>query len=168
MNRPFEFPEEGCSSFKKDNDISDKIEYAKGTGFPSGHSSAAAFSAIYWILQMWHKDIDYKYKILNSAILTLLSFYVINVRLIIKCHKVFQVLSGGLIGTIFGVLSYYLTKYIISYYDEDYYDEYYSEFSIFNQSSFKSVLILIISYVCIVFLLISIYYTMTSETIELI
>ena len=89
-------------------------------GMPSGHSQYSAFLCIFLILFFsnnlnFKNKINYAIIILLSLILILITFYIMYTRIYItQCHTINQVIVGGLIGIIFGIISFYIIKkYII-------------------------------------------------------
>lgn len=91
----------------------ERDKYRKGKGFPSGHSLASSFTSTFWILHILSMDISLVQKIISISLILIISIFIIYIRLKVKCHTVFQVLSGSLIGHLLGYLSYFLIRFII-------------------------------------------------------
>ena len=108
-------------------------------------------------------------KIVCSSLLLFISSCVMFVRLYIHYHTLFQVSIGGLIGIIYGYLSYIITNYIIKYTPllKKNYDLYYNDFSIFYQNKDISILILISFCILILIIFIEIFILSTSSKIYL-
>ena len=83
-------------------------------GFPSGHLTTVTFFAIYIILYRYHKK--------NTDIIDFIknnkTFILTNLLLIIatgwaryhkKCHNLFQIIGGILLGSLYAYIFYYLT-----------------------------------------------------------
>ncbi len=85
-------------------------------GMPSGHTQIITFISTYIILNMIYK-LNFKIKniiifILILIILILIVIYVMFTRVYITyCHTIRQVLIGGLIGLLFGIVSFYIVHF---------------------------------------------------------
>ena len=78
-------------------------------GFPSGHAQSMAILAIFWSLYIWKKNSIKTFKqYVLIGLLFLLAVVVCYQRVNSKCHTVLQVISGTIIGILFGILSYYI------------------------------------------------------------
>ena len=75
-------------------------------GMPSGHSHTAAFFSVYSILVINSHPISEGMKTSLAIILTALAFWIMYSRTIFKCHTIQQVLMGGILGSIFGVIAF--------------------------------------------------------------
>jgi membrane-associated phospholipid phosphatase len=91
-------------------------------GMPSGHSQMAWFFSTYFILKIINNDLvsnDNKYIYLKNVRIGLLLFIAIIVsysRVNIEgCHTWGQVITGSIIGCIFGSIIYLLEKNILLY-----------------------------------------------------
>lgn len=82
-------------------------------GMPSGHSKTAAFFSVYSILVINSHPISEGIKTSLAIILTALAFWIMYSRTIFKCHTVQQVLFGGILGSIFGVIAFNLKNIIL-------------------------------------------------------
>jgi len=89
-------------------------------GMPSGHAQITSFAATYWTIYVWTKyreetDEEKKQALLTSAIVSsivmwLLALSVWSQRVYSKCHSVFQIIVGAMIGAIFGVVGYVISS----------------------------------------------------------
>tara|TARA_Y100001970_G_scaffold290880_1_gene426092 strand:- start:1829 stop:2356 length:528 start_codon:yes stop_codon:yes gene_type:complete len=82
-------------------------------GMPSGHSHTAAFFSVYSILVINSHPISEGIKTSLAIILTALAFWIMYSRTIFKCHTVQQVLMGGILGSIFGVIAFNLKNIVL-------------------------------------------------------
>jgi len=83
------------------------------SGMPSGHSQFAAFFSIYSILVINDLPIIDTIKNTFAVILIVIAFWIMYSRLLHKCHTLQQVIFGGLLGCIFGVIAYKLKNDIV-------------------------------------------------------
>lgn len=84
-----------------------KLFNLKSYGMPSGHSQCAWYFGIYYSLLIYF-DTDYSKltKIVCISGLLISSTFVSYSRIHIYCHTLFQVLYGGILGGIIGILTY--------------------------------------------------------------
>jgi len=84
-----------------------KIFDLKSYGMPSGHSQCAWYSGIYYSLLIYFDTNYNKFtKIVCISGLLISSAFVSYSRIHIYCHTFFQVLYGGMLGGIIGILTY--------------------------------------------------------------
>ena len=77
----------------------------KASGMPSGHAQVSFFSIVYGYLV--------KRQFIPWTLLSfIIAFILIYERYVFKNHTVYQLISGVLIGSIFGYISYYIVKII--------------------------------------------------------
>ena len=91
-------------------------------GMPSGHAQITSFAATYWTIYVWIKyreetDKEKKQALFTSAIVSsivmwLLAFAVWSQRVYSKCHSIFQIIVGMVIGIGFGILGYWVSSYL--------------------------------------------------------
>jgi membrane-associated phospholipid phosphatase len=81
---------------------------APSSGMPSGHSQVAGFAAAFWLLYVWKKAMVSKnVKIVDSILLVAFVVFVMWSRLHVGCHTLLQATTGTLLGTLFGIGSFY-------------------------------------------------------------
>ena len=90
-----------------------KLFNLKSYGMPSGHSQCAWYFGIYYSLLIYF-DTNYSKltKIICISGLLISSTFVSYSRIHIYCHTLFQVLYGGILGGIIGILTYNKIKSI--------------------------------------------------------
>ena len=90
-----------------------KLFNLKSYGMPSGHSQCAWYFGIYYSLLIYF-DTNYSKltKIVCISGLLISSTFVSYSRIHIYCHTLFQVLYGGILGGIIGILTYNKIKSI--------------------------------------------------------
>ena len=90
--------------------IIDKFSYfnLKSYGMPSGHSQCTWYSSIYYSLLIYF-DSNYNKFIKFASIFALImsSTFISYSRVYTSCHTLFQILYGGILGGIIGILTYY-------------------------------------------------------------
>ena len=98
-------PTHGCGDF--DTQLSDHT-----FGFPSGHAQAVGLALVFWYLYI--KDQKGYYKSVSTqvslALMVLIVILICWSRLSNGCHNIIQVITGLLIGMLFGKLSYEIYK----------------------------------------------------------
>jgi membrane-associated phospholipid phosphatase len=93
-----------------------KLFDLKSYGMPSGHSQCAWYSGIYYSLLIYFDTNYNKFtKIVCISGLLISSAFVSYSRIHIYCHTLFQVLFGGVLGGIIGILTYYNKNTIKSF-----------------------------------------------------
>lgn len=91
-----------CGNFP----ICDKI-IRKTWGMPSGHMQIATLASTFWILYLLDKKYRSSFSIIILAIIPFLVGYS---RIYLGCHNLIQVIVGGIIGLIFGIILYWTIK----------------------------------------------------------
>ena len=93
---------------------SNPLKSSKTWGMPSGHTQITALAATFWTPYLIGKNKDKKIKRLEFRIILLwvVAIMVWIQRIYSRCHSLFQVGSGAVIGIGFGILSYYLCRKI--------------------------------------------------------
>ncbi len=114
--------------FKNCSDVPtcEKIPSAFIFGMPSGHSQTAWFIFIFMVLYLndiiqkkkqnssTSKNTYYNLWLAFGIILGLIiSIYISYSRVAVGCHTIQQVILGGILGMIFGTISYFISKIII-------------------------------------------------------
>jgi membrane-associated phospholipid phosphatase len=115
--------------FKNCSDVPtcEKIHSAFAFGMPSGHSQTAWFIFIYLVLYLNDTINEKKQDLTNSrktyynlwlgfsiVIGLIISIYISYSRVAVGCHTIQQVTLGGILGLIFGSVSYFISKVIIN------------------------------------------------------
>lgn len=81
-------------------------------GFPSGHAQAVGFALIFWY--MYIKDTKGFYKTSNTQIalilMILIAILICWSRIKLGCHNWIQIITGLIIGMLFGKLAYHIYK----------------------------------------------------------
>lgn len=88
-----------CDIFNSDGDVSGN------PGFPSGHSSTATFTVLFFLYNLNKDKINY-----SSVVLLIYLFLVLYSRLYKKCHTQEQILAGVLVGSLGFFVMYKLDK----------------------------------------------------------
>ena len=75
---------------------------------PSGHSQSSWYSSIYFSLLIYFDNNYNKFtKFASIFALIISSIFISYSRIYNSCHTFFQVLYGGILGSIIGMLTYY-------------------------------------------------------------
>ncbi len=113
----------GCGDFPVPGNIS------TSWGLPSGHAQAVAMAASYWIIYLYlsrrdiiaakggtsHNAIKATREfILGTCLMIVTAGVVMIQRVYARCHSVFQVVSGGIMGIAFGTGAYALSTLIFN------------------------------------------------------
>ena len=100
------------ASYRSDrpHDAPDKCDDRYGN--PSGHSQFAWFFSTFWILYILNTNTfpNTVSNILSIICLILIAMIVSFSRVYIKCHTKDQIITGGIIGCVIGVISFYVVK----------------------------------------------------------
>ena len=81
---------------------------------PSGHSQLAVFYSFYSILYLNDIPIEQDMKIAFIIIFIVLAAWIMYSRIYLKCHTYQQVITGGILGLIFGFIAYNLKTDILN------------------------------------------------------
>ena len=78
-------------------------------GFPSGHSHISALAASFWTLYIINKN----QKLLPGHYISIILLWIITIavlkqRLDCKCHNIYQVMTGLIVGGLLGILGYHI------------------------------------------------------------
>lgn len=99
-------PITGCGLFPNSS-ITNQI------GMPSGHSQMVSFGTVFWLLYIYHQsNINTIYQSLISLILIFLSILIMYTRKYQGCHNSIQIVTGSLLGSVLGYISYQITQLI--------------------------------------------------------
>ena len=81
-------------------------------GNPSGHSQFAWFFATFWILYIAYSNTfnNNTSNVLSYISLLLIAIIVSSSRIYLRCHNITQVILGGSIGVMVGIVAFYATK----------------------------------------------------------
>ena len=89
------------------------LKYSNGSSQLPSLRDTAAFFSVYSILVIKTHPISEGIKTSLAIILTALAFWIMYSRTIFKCHTVQQVLMGGILGSIFGVIAFNLKNIVL-------------------------------------------------------
>jgi membrane-associated phospholipid phosphatase len=91
-------------------------------GMPSGHAQITSFAASYWTIYIWMK---YKHEInptekkklkqhaiISTIVMWSLALLVWTQRIYSKCHTIFQIVIGMIIGSLLGIFGYYISTLV--------------------------------------------------------
>ena len=95
----------GCGIY---DNYKDKIG-SKTYGFPSGHAHILSLTMTFWTIYIINKHEHLEFKHYLSIFFMWSIFLLVCIqRLKSRCHNIYQIIGGGLIGAIMGIFSYYL------------------------------------------------------------
>lgn len=99
-------PITGCGVFKDCN-----ANGSKTFGFPSGHAQITTLAAMFWSLYVYRQtSLSTTHKIIRISIMWILAILVWYSRVYIGCHNWIQISGGVVMGSLFGILSYFIVE----------------------------------------------------------
>ena len=107
-----------CGSYLPNPKFTDSnsLKNYNSPGMPSGHSSMAWFLATFFLLKLWNentvKNKNIKYFSTVVIILFATGVSLSRTSLLEGCHTYPQIIVGGILGIIFGLVVYYLKDII--------------------------------------------------------
>lgn len=116
IQRPNKLSEFGCASFvfcnKKDKNKNQHVQ--ETDGMPSGHSQAATFSSMFWILFILFRKRQHQKIVTNLTISLQIIILILCAVLIMisrhyeNCHTWSQIIVGGFFGILIGFVYYFM------------------------------------------------------------
>lgn len=100
-----------CSDFiDPDNRISSSY------GMPSGHAQTSALFCVFMILMIINERYSDKLKFVKCLVILALTITIMTSRVYFGCHTKQQVIVGGIIGFVLGLLGFFNLRSIKSYF----------------------------------------------------
>jgi membrane-associated phospholipid phosphatase len=96
-----------CGSFIYEHDLEG---IPTSYGMPSGHSQMATLTATFLIMYLLNTFGVNLYNIISIGIILFICIGILYSRFHLKCHTIQQIIVGGLMGILYGIIGYYIYK----------------------------------------------------------